>query len=102
MTDEQLQIKVAELAGLDTAGGMLIWSSEIPDYPNDLNAMHSLVHALRSLPGSQWHDFHTRLIDVCGSVGNAINADARTRAECYVKTMEAVNKYPTYARQEAI
>jgi hypothetical protein len=101
MTDEQLRIRTASL---DSRARMGEWQFEIlqecldgkltrleylPDYPNDLNAMREAVNSLRSLPGSQYYDFNARLIDVCGSVGNAINADARTRAECYVKTMEA-------------
>jgi len=104
MIDEQLRTRVAELAGWSqicsvahelrgmtpdrTHPSFMAWTIVVPEYSNDLNAMHGLVHALRTMTGSQYHDFNARLIDVCGSIGNAINADARTRAECYVKNME--------------
>jgi hypothetical protein len=103
MIDTELRIKVAELAGWGqissvahelrgmtpdrTHPSFMAWTIVVPEYANDLNAIHKAINSLRSLPGPEYHDFNARLIDVCGSIGNAINADARTRAEVYVEVM---------------
>lgn len=116
MTDEELRIKVAELCGwkrrevfepsfadpskLVSRGRK--WHNPIndlpqrlPDYPNDLNAMHEAEKALTD-------DEHSRFSDHLGSIlcdgkyyhwsdGGAmrgfVSATAHQRAEAFVKTL---------------
>lgn len=56
----------------------------VPQYPNDLNAVHDLVNRLTDWQYNRWCD---ALWNICrGASGKqgAINADARQRCEAYV------------------
>jgi hypothetical protein len=59
----------------------------IPDYLNDLNAMHEAVETLRGKDGPQWFDFQRTLMIECGSWMNCIQASAAQRAEAFLKTL---------------
>lgn len=59
----------------------------LPDYLNDLNAMHEAVETLRNLPGSEWFDFQQILKEECGSTMNCIQATAAQRAEAFLRTL---------------
>ena len=60
---------------------------DIPDYPNDLNAMHEAVETLRTMDGPQWWDFRLYLAEECGSSMNCIQATATQRAEAFLRTL---------------
>lgn len=60
---------------------------EIPNYPNDLNAMHEAVESLRGKAGPEWFDFQRILMIECGSWMNCIQASATQRAEAFLKTL---------------
>ena len=62
-------------------------SCSLPDYLNDLNAMHEAVETLRNLPGSEWFDFQQILKEECGSTMNCIQATAAQRAEAFLRTL---------------
>jgi hypothetical protein len=59
----------------------------IPDYLNDLNAMHEAIETLRGKDGPQWFDFQRTLMIECGSWMNCIQASAAQRAEVFLKTL---------------
>ena len=59
----------------------------IPDYLNDLSAIHEAVETLRHKPGPGWFDFQKHLMDICGSTMNCIQATAAPRAEAFLKTL---------------
>jgi hypothetical protein len=59
----------------------------IPDYLNDLNAMHEAIETLRGKDGPQWFDFQRTLMIECGSWMNCIQASAAQRAEAFLKTL---------------
>ena len=59
----------------------------LPDYLNDLNAMHEAVETLRGKDGPQWFDFQRILMIECGSWMNCIQASAAQRAEAFLKTL---------------
>jgi hypothetical protein len=105
LSDEEKRIKVAELCGWRRGAlrddgsswwakpgcrGQYTWTAaSIPDYLNDLNAMHKAVESLRHKSGPEWYDFGHHLSCICGSTLNCINATAAQRAEAFVLTMEA-------------
>lgn len=59
----------------------------LPQYLNDLNAMHEAVETLRGKDGPQWFDFQRLLMIECGSWMNCIQASAAQRAEAFLKTL---------------
>jgi hypothetical protein len=83
MTPEAQRIAIAGACGLTG------WreSRALPDYLNDLNAMHEAVETLRNLPGSEWFDFQQILKEECGSTMNCIQATAAQRAEAFLRTL---------------
>ena len=122
ISDEELRIKVAELCGWkpevdrrDLTCICTIWtkngkvassSGHLPDYPQDLNAMHEAEELLQLCNDPECkHDecgkgtwgFYTRTLDEVvddnfqkgGSWGVSYSATARQRAEAFVLTMIA-------------
>ena len=62
-----------------------VWFAGIPDYPNDLNAMHE---AERTMGDPQlWVEYQSYLSDVMGHVGWLYHATASQRAEAFLKTL---------------
>ncbi len=111
MTDMELRIKVAELVGLtDIQTGMyeeceycsplqetLICTDRVgyripvPDYPNDLNAMHEveMYHIVGIDKEPRDCKFRLALMSIMNSTGiDYIHATARQRAEAFVAVME--------------
>ena len=98
MTDEQINAAIAEAFGwrkvyegpepddrmIDPSGN---YSSKrhIPNYCNDLNAMHE-IEKLFDPPSTHWQ-FYATLSDLCGSPIKAISAPARPRAEAFLRTL---------------
>lgn len=61
--------------------------AQLPDYLNNLDAMHEAVETLRFKDGAEWYDYRTHLANICGSMGNCIQASAAQRAEAFLKTL---------------
>lgn len=58
---------------------------EIPDYTNDLNAMHE---AEKSLASSQWQNYLDKLTDsYAPNCKAAVHTTAAQRAEAFLKTL---------------
>ena len=116
LSDEELQIKVAELCGWtsihpahDSLFGTRHWpdgqsaeGDEVPNYPQDLNAMHE---AEKTLPTDRIKKYvyqvskvasngnpNAHLFHVQGAVA-LTTATARQRAEAFVMTMEEAGLY---------
>lgn len=62
-----------------------VWSVGIPDYLNDLNAMHEAEKAMNN---NDWWKFVEHLTNICGG-GTAlgISATAAQRAEAFLRTL---------------
>jgi hypothetical protein len=98
MKPEEQRIAIAEACGWHDIGEPA-WNGRvlgrlgrgplenIPDYLNDLNAMHEAVETLRGLDGPQWFDFQRTLMIECGSWMNCIQSSAARRAEAFLKTL---------------
>jgi hypothetical protein len=90
MTNKQINIAIAEACGWDSddvaRGYTLCQFSEIvPDYCNDLNAMHE---AERTMGDPQlWVEYQSYLSDAMEHVGWIYHAPARLRAEAFLKTI---------------
>ena len=103
MTDEELKIKVAELCGWGKVAwkqpvtNAELWTkgdpannphgirccvvSNIPDYPNDLNAMHEAIKSL----GCELGAYEYWLREIAGDGMCMVEATARQRAMAFVK-----------------
>ena len=91
MTPEQQRIAIAEACGKWHSG----WPHEymnqadrlrhIPNYLNDLNAMHDAEKAMNN---NDWWKFVEHLTNICGG-GTAlgISATASQRAEAFLRTI---------------
>lgn len=112
MKPEQQRIKIAEACGWkgpkhpDTLSQMEGWDSQhwgcwatkpngvldfvhrIPDYLNDLNAMHSAEKVVLKKPSLTPHEYGVNLLVICQRDGNkAYYATAAQRAEAFLKTL---------------
>ena len=101
MTPEQQRIAIARFLGFTNIeherlktcvlliGRRSGAKSEIPDYLNDLNAMHEAEQYLS--PGQFWHYYERIISDFDLYEGEAnpmiIHATASHRAECFLKTL---------------
>ena len=82
MKPEQQRIAIAEACGEDNDS---IYRDLIPDYLNDLNAMHEAEKVLVRL---QWVSYLRRLQTLCDeSVSWPIHATAAQRAEAFLRTI---------------
>lgn len=95
MTDEQMRIKIAEACGWihhhmrpsETERHQKKWYylSDLPDYLNDLNAMHE---AEKVLKGGMRSKYDAELTLICLRDYNFIwESTARQRAEAFLKTL---------------
>lgn len=82
MTPEQQRIAIAGACGEDNDS---IYRDLIPDYLNDLNAMHE---AEKIMNNNDWWKFVEHLTNICGG-GTAlgISATASQRAEAFLRTI---------------
>jgi len=62
----------------------LYHTQEIPDYLNDLNAMHEAEKVLPDYKLLRWHG---HLLNACGRSVNASRATAAQRAEAFLRTL---------------
>lgn len=70
--------------GWNNPEGFNVPDSYLPDYLNDLNAMHDVT---RNLYGDQQKQFRRALIDICQTPEDAIDATAIQRAEAFLRTL---------------
>jgi len=103
MTDEQMRIAIAEACGWKVPNGCtnyrvrpegsrvffnpLTDDDPLPDYLNDLNAMHEAEKTLLKIDGCQahWETYSNILTAKLGCV-DIFHATARQRAEAFLKT----------------
>ena len=109
MTDEQMRIKIAEACGwtpFEMHGLYLsrwtLWSKgneskklhELPDYINDLNAMHEAEKVFTT--AEQQNKYQAEIAEIawgCEEMGhrqvvfNQLTATARQRAEAFIRTL---------------
>ena len=101
MKPEQQRIAIAEACGLTNVAPMIvknvkhsgdditvgIWSDDgwVPQYLNDLNAMHEAEKAMNN---NDWWKFVENLTNICGGgTALAISATAAQRAEAFLRTI---------------
>lgn len=104
MTPEAQRIAIAEACGWADGDGKSNWPhygygpnskpypespEKIPDYLNDLNAMHEAEEALTHDQLLRYHGF---LLNICGERCHPLMASAPHRAEAFLKT---INKWET-------
>lgn len=108
MTDEQMKIAIAEACGIKVyrRGDILGWrneafehhpckgnGSELPDYLNDLNAMHEAEKALCSSDCAKYRDSLSQNTNIFDDMVGAcidwrlVHATARQRAIAFIKTL---------------
>lgn len=67
----------------------------IPDYLNDLNAMHDAEPVLGTKQSLQWHRYVDWLINLCADSANTpIDASADQRAEAFLRTLNLWENSP--------
>jgi hypothetical protein len=57
----------------------------LPNYCNDLNAMHEAEKVLIAAGGLTFHDYKVHLLEMCQDTGGPYRATARQRAEAFLK-----------------
>lgn len=97
MSPEAQRIAIAESVGIylhdgDHAPSNYIFVNDLPDYLNDLNAMHEVEKILPqwvdgSYKGTRYHYIHE-----LGMIESPVWATAAQRAESFLKT---INKWTT-------
>lgn len=102
MTDQEINVAIAELCGWKRepynadywqpkSGASFVHKSKLPDYCNDLNAMHeaeNIILELGLMDGLE--GYHNILCGVIDNA-NAIRATARQRCEAFLRTK---NQWP--------
>jgi hypothetical protein len=93
MSDDEINAAIAESLGWSLAGTSIragrppgadyVGSEFIPNYCNDLNAMHE---AEEFLSGNSWIGYVNTLADIEGTLFG-IRATARQRAEAFLRTL---------------
>jgi hypothetical protein len=97
MTDEQINAAIAEACGWEEESFGPSWyesSSKMPNYCNDLNAMHEAEKALYARDFIAYTVFIDNLTEVCSRAHKISayreSATASQRAEAFLKT---INKW---------
>ena len=52
-----------------------------PDYPNDLNAVQTVIAKIRKAGQLDLNHYHKQLVGICGSYEQAIDATAEQRSD---------------------
>lgn len=112
MTDAQINQAIAEACGwkrgepgvtgearwIPPDGKVLCYRGAMPDYVNDLNAMHEAERVLEQRDGLLCLDYVNLLLVVEGGVTKSryglVHAPARQRAEAFLKTLGAWRDSP--------
>ena len=88
MNEEKQRISIAEACGFDDsdwicANGEWCFAESIPDYLNDLNAMHEAEEVLRPPFWNDWSIWE----DYCSRFEEDPHATAAQRAEGFLRTI---------------
>ena len=89
MTNEEINIAIAEACGYKTGYRDPEAWHPLPDYLNDLNAMHDAEEMLigdEPENSELWCDFQTNLVIACPAY-LSYHATASQRAEAFLKTI---------------
>jgi hypothetical protein len=93
MNHEQQRIAIAKACGRVQRPdgfwfpqGSVVGSQGIPDYLNDLNAMHE-AEKIAFKNGIIWGRYFDELLIVCGEKNDVATATAAQRAEAFLKTL---------------
>lgn len=103
MSDEKIRIAIAEMCGwvkhkrndrgnmewMSPNGTLLTGTHTIPDYLNDLNAMHEAEKWLMKTHWEVYKEIYIRRYMDCHQF-NGVSATANERAHCFVKTLEHI------------
>ncbi len=89
MTNEQINIAIAEACGwgnddIERGYTLCQFSESVPDYCNDLNAMHEAEMMLKS---EDCHTYGCYCSNLYEDFGNTVSLTARQRAEAFLKTI---------------
>lgn len=99
MTDQQINIAIAEHCGWTERE---FWEDvgfyvglhparkirkALPDYCNDLNAIHEAEMATLKPSLFSGREFRQNLLDLCGCAAMTVHATARQRAEAFLRTI---------------
>ena len=91
MTDQQQRIRIAKACGFDEShwlelGGGIVFgtSGSLPDYPNDLNAMHEAEVVIIKSGYTAIRTYEDLLQK---QIANIIFATAAQRAEAFLRTL---------------
>lgn len=89
MTDQQINIAIAEACGwsnddIEMGYTLCQFSESVPDYCNDLNAMHEAEMMLKS---EDCHTYGCYCSNLYEDFGNTVSLTARQRAEAFLKTI---------------
>jgi hypothetical protein len=92
MTEGLQRIRIAEACGFDKShwlelkGGVVFGTSgSLPDYPNDLNAMHEAEKIC--IVGSFDMEYRENLEPLCGQYAVIYHATAAQRAKAFLQTL---------------
>jgi len=93
MKPKEQRIAIAEFCGHKDINNriyvivndVIVW--RVPNYLNDLNAMHEAEEVLGGPSDYKWAGYCNFLSDVCGEMGSRIHASAEQRAEALLKTI---------------
>lgn len=96
MTPEQQRIAIAEACGWKRKAGVKAWVSPfpgggweylsgLPDYLNDLNAMHDAE--LTKIAGELDMEYRDQLDKICGQYSIIYRATAAQRAEAFLRAV---------------
>ena len=98
MDKEKQRIKIAEACGWKTASDSPNWTyyrpdargwnGELPDYLNDLNAMHEaekVLNAPTHIQKHAWNNYKALLAEMCKE--SSFHATAAQRAEAFCETL---------------
>lgn len=89
MTNEQINIAIAKACGwgnddIERGYTLCQFSESVPDYCNDLNAMHEAEMMLKS---EDCHTYGCYCSNLYEDFGNTVSLTARQRAEAFLKTI---------------
>ena len=87
MTNEQINIKIAELCGWQTsAPSWDVGRHDCPNYAADLNACHEFEKTLLTADSfcGHWEEYSNRLVSLLGCT-DIFHATARQRCEAFLR-----------------
>jgi hypothetical protein len=65
-----------------------------PDYPNDLNAVQTVIAKIRKAGQRDLNDYHKALVQICGSYEQAIDATAGERCNALLAAFDDLRIHP--------